>query len=286
MKRALAILALALVAGAYMGGCQVLQMSPAGPMLTDSRSVKQDNAKSVAVKMDMQVGDLKLMGGASDLMNADFEYNIPGWKPDVQYAVNGDRATLAVEQPSVNNMRFIGVQNHWNVRLRDELPMSLAIRSDTGSRDLRLNGLNLTDLTVDSDTGSNMVDLSGTYASLKSVGVRGDTGGCTLLLTGSYPVLTSLNVECDTGGIHADLSGNWEKNATVKLAADTGGISVTLPKNIGVYVTTHKETGDISANGLIVQGNVYTNAAYGKSPVTLRVNVSVDTGGISLRTAD
>ena len=302
-KRALVITGLALTCLCLIG-CDLLPS--AGPMVTDSRSVKQGGAKSVAVQMDMDVGDLKLTGGASDLMNAEFRYNIPGWKPVVQYTASGDMGTLVVRQPTIRNLRFRDAENHWDVRLRDLLPMDLTVRNETGDSNLSLNGLALTSLTVDSETGSTTVDLSGRYAGLKtldigsetghctvemtgvypslsSISIKSQTGQCTAEMTGTYPSLSSINISTETGSVNANLAGHWTRSADFEIKSQTGSINVTVPTNVGVYITTHKETGSISASGLNAQGNEYTNDLYGKSPVTLRLNVSVETGSINLR---
>ena len=281
MERTTGVIAgVALTACLFLAGCL---LPSAGPMVTDSRSIKQGGAKSVDVQLNLAVGDLTLSGGAADLMNAEFRYNIPAWKPEVNYSVNGTQGTLTIRQPRVSNLPFRNAENHWDVHLRDVLPMDLAVRSDTGDSDLHLIGLEVSSLTLDSDTGDVRVDLAGRYASLGSVGLKSDTGDCRLRMTGVYPSLTSLKMETDTGDLDADLSGSWEKGVSGEITCDTGDISVVLPSKVGVYVTTHTDTGDVSANGLIVQGKGYTNAAYGKSPVTLRLDVHTDTGDITLR---
>ena len=283
-KKFLITAGMALIACKCLVGCELSNVISAGPMVTDSRSVKQDSARSALVQLDMNVGDLRLTGGGSDLMNAEFQYNIPEWKPDVQYSVNGNRGTLVVRQPTVKNMAVRHAQNHWDVHLRDLVPMDLRIRTQTGSSDLHLNRLALTSLAADTQTGGVAVDLGGKYADLNTVDIHSQTGHCTVTMTGDYPLLSNINIGTQTGSVTADLSGHWGKSADGQIKSQTGSVTVTLPTDMGVYVTAHKQTGHISATGLNVQGDAYTNDAYGKSPVTLRLNVSVNTGDISLRT--
>lgn len=281
MKRSWLLIVLALTVCA--AGCEV--MRPAGTVVTDSRSVEQGDAKSVSVELDLHVGGLKLSGGASDLMNAEFRYNVPEWKPEVQYSVAGTEGTLVVRQPTTKNLRLTNTKNHWDVRLRDLVPMSLNVRCRTGDSDLYLAALNLSSLVVDNDTGSASVDLTGGYPSLASVRVESDTGSCRVKMGGDYPSLTSLTATTHTGGVTADLSGHWGRSADIEIASNTGGIEVTVPADVGVRVLTRVNTGGVHAAGLNQHGNVYTNAAYGQSPVTLNLNVHTETGGITLRTA-
>ena len=56
-------------------------------------------AHSVQVNLNMKAGELKVGGGATKLMDADFTYNVPEWKPEVHYEVSAGVGNLEVEQP-------------------------------------------------------------------------------------------------------------------------------------------------------------------------------------------
>lgn len=284
MKRILAGAGLALIACICLAGCEVASTNSAvGLLMTDTRSVNLGGAKSVAAEMDLRTGDLALSGGAGSLMEADFRYNVPGWKPNVQYSVSGTQGKLVVRQPDVKVPVFQHTENRWDIHLRDVLPMDLKIRCETGSSNLALDGLALTGLIVDADTGDASVNLNGRYAGLKRVEIGTETGQCTVEMTGDYPSLGSLRITGETGDVTANLAGRWTKSADIEIGSETGNVTVTLPKDVGLHITTHKDTGDLHVSGLNAQGNVYTNDAYGKSPITLRLNVHVDTGDITLQ---
>jgi hypothetical protein len=51
---------------------------------------------------------------------------------------------------------------------------------------------------------------------------------------------------------------------------------------VGVTVNAKGGLGKVEANGLKANGNTYTNDAYGNSPVTLTIDVSVGIGNIIL----
>ncbi|HXP23944.1 MAG TPA: hypothetical protein VN807_07365, partial [Candidatus Sulfotelmatobacter sp.] len=65
-----------------------------------------------------------------------------------------------------------------------------------------------------------------------------------------------------------------------------GGVGeaiVHLPKNVGVVATVHGGLGSIDVHGLKQdEGGQYVNAAYGKSPSTLRLTVEGGIGHIKL----
>src|SRR2546425_13375857 len=72
-------------------------------------------------------GDLRISGGAMELMSADFNYNVPSWKPVVRYDATAGIANLSVEQPSSQNS-FGNATNKWDVRLNDEVPTDISLR--------------------------------------------------------------------------------------------------------------------------------------------------------------
>src|ERR671910_3849738 len=79
--------------GTQRGGTQQV-----GEMQRESQSIQAENAQSVRANLRMGAGELNLTGGADQLMEADFAYNVPDWKPKVNYDVSGDMGELTVRQ--------------------------------------------------------------------------------------------------------------------------------------------------------------------------------------------
>ena len=46
----------------------------------------------------MGAGELKAIGGADTLMEADFAYNVADWEPEVNYEVGSETGELSIEQ--------------------------------------------------------------------------------------------------------------------------------------------------------------------------------------------
>jgi hypothetical protein len=94
--------------------------------------------------------------------------------------------------------------------------------------------------------------------------------------------LTRLEVILGAGESTIDLSGDWVRDLHVTIDAGATGTSVRLPKDIGVRVQVESGPTVIEAPGLTKVENVYTNAAYGVSPVTLHVDIETGIGWINL----
>ena len=83
-----------------LGGCSRGEGdgTPGGPEQHETRSVDLDKSESVRVELKLPVGELDVRGGAQKLMEGDFSYNVPEWKPDIRYNSLGAMGDLVVEQ--------------------------------------------------------------------------------------------------------------------------------------------------------------------------------------------
>ena len=207
-----------------------------GELQTESKSVQLGGAKSVQVQIKMAAGELKVEGGASDLLNAEFTYNVPRWKPEVSYDVNGDSGQLTIQQPSGGGH---GGHTHyeWDLRLNNNVPMEISVDEGAGRAQLDLVGLQLARLELNLGAGE-----------------------------------TTIN-----------LDGPWKKDLTASVHGGVGKATLQLPRDVGVRVAAHGGLGAINASGFSKDGDAYVNEAYGKSPVTLRIEVEGGIGEINLQ---
>ncbi len=85
------------------------------------------------------------------------------------------------------------------------------------------------------------------------------------------------------GQFTADLTGDWKKDLDAEIHGGVGHAIILLPEDVGVRVHATGGIGSISSGGLKRDGDEYVNDMYGKSPVTLRLDVSGGVGNIDLR---
>src|SRR5215217_312538 len=125
--------------GTQPGGTQQV-----GKMQHESKSVDPKNAQSARAQLKMGAGELNLAGGADQLMEADFSYNVSEWKPKVSYDVSGDEGKLVVRQGGAEGSNLTGeARNEWEIRLNDELPTDLVVQIGAGESNLDLDSLSL-----------------------------------------------------------------------------------------------------------------------------------------------
>jgi hypothetical protein len=94
--------------------------------------------------------------------------------------------------------------------------------------------------------------------------------------------LTRLEVNIGAGQVNVDLTGERAKDLEAEIQGGVGQAVVKLPRNIGVVATVHGGLGTVDVHGLTKDDERYVNAAYGKSPQTLRLTVEGGIGQIKL----
>ena len=100
------MVATAVLAGAC--GMQPGGTPQVGKLQRETKSVDPENARSVSAQLKMGAGELTLTGGADQLMEGDFSYNVADWKPKVSYDVSGEKGELVVRQGSGEGAGFSG----------------------------------------------------------------------------------------------------------------------------------------------------------------------------------
>jgi hypothetical protein len=110
-----------------------------------------------------------------------------------------------------------------------------------------------------------------------------DQGAGRARLTLGGLALSRLDVHLGAGETIVDLTGDWKNDLTADIDGGVGRATVRLPSDVGVRATAHGGIGAINVRGgLIKVGDAYVNEVYGKSPITVNVNVKGGVGEINL----
>ena len=195
--------ALVVLAGACStqgGGTQ----QQVGKMQHVSKSVDPENADSARAQLKMGAGELNLTGGAAQLMEGDFSYNVSEWKPKVSYDVSGQEGELIVKQGGANEDVRLGgdARNEWDISFNDEVPTDLVVQMGAGESDLDLDSLALKGLDLQMGAGKTTVDLTGDYAQSFDASIEGGVGEATVLLPSEVGV--KAKAEGGLGKINAE----------------------------------------------------------------------------------
>jgi hypothetical protein len=141
-SQVIVFLVIVVVLFATTGCAQTRPRARVGELRTKSESVELGGAESLRVEINMAAGELDVSGGANELLEADFSYNVAELEPEVE--VSG--GTLIVRNPDVE----VGIgswwdlddyRHEWDLRLNDDVPIEMSVEMGAGSADLELGSL-------------------------------------------------------------------------------------------------------------------------------------------------
>lgn len=147
-----------------------------GEVRTETEIVELGGAEEVDVHVRMGAGGLTLGEGAEGLAEADFVYNVPDWRPTIDYVVAGDKGELWIEQPEVKTLSLESYRYEWDVRLAEDVPMTLDVALGAGESEIDVSTLTLMDLDVKTGPGGIRLDLTGEREQNLDVSVTGGEG--------------------------------------------------------------------------------------------------------------
>jgi hypothetical protein len=180
-KAAMLALAATLLAGCEFNG------DPPGRMEHETKAVELGKFESARLEIRMGVGELRLSGGSPKLAEADFDYNVPSWKPMFTSHTSGLRADVRVEQPG-GGSSFGDVEYKWGMHLNDEVPWDIVTNLGAGEAHLDLGSVALRRIEVHMGVGELNLDLRGKPKRSFDVEINGGVGQAMVYLPKSADI--------------------------------------------------------------------------------------------------
>lgn len=204
----------------------------------ETKEVEPQGAESITTEINFGAGKLNINGDADKLMKAEFTYNVPEWKPIVDYKVSGKEGTLSLNQPSNSQTTSKDVKYQWDVSLNNKTPMNIRANLGTGITKFDFSKLNLKDVDIQMGVANMDINLCGNYKNDVTVNIEGGVGNATIFL----PKDTGVNVEVEkgVGKVNANgftindnsytnnAYGKSQYNINVKVQTGVGNINLKL----------------------------------------------------------
>ena len=160
-------------AAALLGGCDFGSVAT-GETRSETVSLDLGEAKSARVELRMGSGELNVGAGTPKLIEGKFTYNVPDWKPVVDYRA-GAASELKIAQPSSTGS-FGNTVNGWDLKLNTEVPLEVTANLGAGEANLELGRLNLSRVDMNIGAGEVTMDLRGEPKRSYDVQIRGGVG--------------------------------------------------------------------------------------------------------------
>ena len=164
---------LALVTLLTVLGCHIDSDHRGGGSEVEARSVPLGDAKEADIEIQIGAGEIRLDGGAKELLDADFTYERARQKPEIDYHVTSGRGKLSVR---------LAEGGRTDIRLKDDVPMTLEVKLGAGKSVLNVGSLALRKLDVNVGVGDCTVDFAGDWKESMKARIKGGIGRATIRL--------------------------------------------------------------------------------------------------------
>jgi N-terminal domain of toast_rack, DUF2154 len=152
-----------------------------GPLQVEPVSIPLGSNERANVELKIGAGEIRVSGGAQQLLEGKFEYNVPDLKPTVRSSVIDDHASVTITQPAsvggLGHVRYL-----WDLRLNNKALLDLKVNCGAGKTDLNLGDVALRMVTVNMGAGEVDLDLRGKPARDYEVDISGGVGKATVHL--------------------------------------------------------------------------------------------------------
>jgi hypothetical protein len=172
----------------FLAGTGCVIDTDAGPTLTATKEVEAGKIEALMAEIRIGVGELRISGGASKLLEAEFRYSEKVGQPDVRYDAAGFRGRLTVESREQKGS-FGDQKNEWNLKLGPTVPTDLKLNLGVGESHVDLTRIPLHSLEIHIGVGELNLNLAGKYEKDVSVSVRGGVGEATIRLPRNFGVI-------------------------------------------------------------------------------------------------
>jgi hypothetical protein len=152
-----------------------------GPMRDEPVTISVGSADRANVELNMSAGDMIVRGGAAQLLEGRFEYNVAGGRPQVTSSTGGSSAMVTIREPE--HLRLGGRGRYlWDLELNDKVLLDLRVNCGAGKVRLELGELDLRNVEMNMGAGEVDLDLQGTPTRDYDVHIAGGVGRATVRL--------------------------------------------------------------------------------------------------------
>ena len=156
-----------------------------GEPVHQTKVLELDKSELTRVELKLGAGELHVTGNSPKLLEADFDYNSPGWKPEVDYHSTGVRGDIQISNSASAAPHG---ESKWNLRFNDSILMDLVVKMGAGEAHLNLGSLNLRSVAFNLGAGEVDVDLRGNPKRSYDVQINGGVGQATVHLPSSVAI--------------------------------------------------------------------------------------------------
>jgi hypothetical protein len=183
-------------------------------LLTETRTIEREGAARLRATVTLGAGELRIAGGATGALHGEFATNVPAWRPEITYAVEGAVGHLTIRQPEGEpRPKVQNARQRWALAFPDAVPLDLRITAGAATGTLILGALALERLAIETGAGTLSIDLTTARAALDAT-IQGGVINAEIRLPAEHGVRVAVDAPIAT--VRADglsHAGNAYTNA-------------------------------------------------------------------------
>jgi hypothetical protein len=202
-----------------------------GDTEVETQTIELGDVERAVLELDMGAGELDVHGGARELLEATFTYNVTKWKPQVDYHAEGKEGRVTIRQGDAEGIPIGDTKNKWDISLNESIAYDLKIEMGAGQGILDLRDIQLSGLDIDGGVGELKLDLSGERDRDLDVDIDGGVGSATIYL----PEEIGVKVTVDGGIGSVNARGLYKRNGSyTNDAFGESDVSITIRIDAGI----------------------------------------------------
>jgi hypothetical protein len=250
-----------------------------GPVKTvEVKEALPTDNNEMQVELNVGAATLNVTGGATDLVNGTIKYNVPDWKPVVDYS--NDSLQIRQTETNVNGIPSEKMVNEWDLKFTNEIPLDMTIKAGAYQGKIDLGGMNISNLRV--TDGASDTTLSFSKPNLgKMTKLDYSTGASSVTLNGlANANFENMHFSSGAGTYKLDFSGDLQRDADVTIDAGVSTVTIVIPEGTKAVINVNGGMHSISTSGTwTVDSNAYKTEGTGS---TLNIDVNMNLGTLNL----
>lgn len=255
-------------------------------MTTRRLTYTADGAERIEADIRMYAGTLKVRGGAEKIVQAEFDCELEAWQPNVQYAVREGVGRLSMIQPQTKVRLRNRVQNAWDIRFGNALPLGLVLQLSAAEADLQLQQLPLHTLDLELNACTLKAAVLGDYPTLTQADFQFNAVKAEIQASGGFPNLKFIDFEINAGRAILDFSGTWTHSQDIAIESNATWMTIKLPRQVGVRLVSATSLAMVRHAGLTRTDGGWVNEAYGQAPIHLNLDLETNVGKVDIEFID
>lgn len=209
-----------------------LGIEPSGDLKTLNFDEPVGNAQEASITLDLERYPTTV--GAVVDSNALIEAELDTLT-DVRFDARGDTSkAITLEPRTSDNFDFdfldlVGRNARWEIGLSPDLPIDLTIDVGSGSANLNLGELDLSELSINGGSGSTNIDIPAS-SSAYDVEINGGSGSFSINIERS----AAINATIDIGSGSFDINIGGDVSGEFRIDGGSGSVSINVADDVGV----------------------------------------------------